>query len=522
MRKLFKKSLACCLALALCFTLFAGAITVNAELTTNPSYSTEDVTVAPGESTTIKFTIADFAEIQGVILKVYVPSVVASIDKVTVDGIDLVEWSDETGEGNYQVDNENKFVKFMTLANFEGVDTVDALTFDINVTVDAEAEAGEYGYTAPVIQATDGDDLVTINGQFGKFTVVEKEPEVHEHSWSDWNVVTEATSSANGSKTRSCTCGVSETKVIPRILKFNTYNLTLEDLIAVNFKANGDHFTSVGYTDPYMKVIVNGEETIVTEYTIETDSRARRVFSFSITPQMLKDNIEAYLCATYEGEEYVSAVVSLDVAGYCYKQLPKEDAVVKPAMKTLLVDLLEYATSLQVYNNYNTANLANADLTEDQKAMGTEPSYEKTSYTDIQDAKYIEIANPAVTWKSVSLFLADIVEVRLKATLPKDISNIRLVVEGGFGPYEVPSSEFELQSDGSYIIKFTKAMAHQMDDSFYYTIYDGDTAISNTVLTSAESYVAKNIAKTGDTYEKLRPVLARMMNYGRSADAARK
>lgn len=177
MRKLFKKSLACCLALALCFTLFAGAISANA-LTTNPTYSTEDVTVAPGESTTIKFTIKDFAEIQGVILKVYVPSVVASIDKVTVEGIELVEWSDEKGEGNYQVDNENKFIKFMTLANFEGVDNVAALTFDIDVTVDAEAEADEYGYTAPVIQATDGDVLVTINGEFGKFTVVEKEPEV--------------------------------------------------------------------------------------------------------------------------------------------------------------------------------------------------------------------------------------------------------------------------------------------------------------------------------------------------------
>jgi len=84
MRKLFKKSIACCLVLALSLCLFAGAISANA-LTTNPSYSTEAVTVAPGESTTIKFTVSDFSEIQGVILKVYVPAVVASINSVTAD-----------------------------------------------------------------------------------------------------------------------------------------------------------------------------------------------------------------------------------------------------------------------------------------------------------------------------------------------------------------------------------------------------------------------------------------------------
>ena len=84
MRKLFKKSLACCLALALCFTLFAGALSANAESTT-PAYSTEAVSVVQGESTTIKFTISAFASIQGVILKFYVPSVVASIDAVSVD-----------------------------------------------------------------------------------------------------------------------------------------------------------------------------------------------------------------------------------------------------------------------------------------------------------------------------------------------------------------------------------------------------------------------------------------------------
>jgi len=172
MRKLFKKSIACCLVLALSLCLFAGAISANA-LTTNPSYSTEAVTVAPGESTTIKFTVSDFSEIQGVILKVYVPAVVASINSVTADNFTMVEWDDEAGAGNYQIgsDATGKFVKFMELANFTGVDTVAGFTFDINVTVAADAAEGPATFPAPVIQATDGESLVTINGEFNEFTV---------------------------------------------------------------------------------------------------------------------------------------------------------------------------------------------------------------------------------------------------------------------------------------------------------------------------------------------------------------
>ena len=40
-------------------------------------------------------------------------------------------------------------------------------------------------------------------------------------------------------------------------------------------------------------------------------------------------------------------------------------------MRTLLVDLLNYGASAQTFFGYNTANLVNKDLTEEQKGWAT-------------------------------------------------------------------------------------------------------------------------------------------------------
>ena len=529
MRKLFKKSLACCLALALCFTLFAGAISANA-LTTNPAYSTEDVTVAPGESTTIKFTIKDFAEIEGVILKVYVPSVVASIDKVTVEGIELVEWNDETGEGNYQVDKENKFIKFMTLANFEGVGTVATLTFDIDVTVDAEAEADEYGYTAPVIQATDGDALVPINGQFGKFTVVENEPEVPVCEHVNKKLVY-STVKVNDTYTcitkEVCTdCNDYESLIREEAsLKYN-HSLSLQADLTIKFK----HYKATGwnsYSNLFMEFekedydvngnIVGYVPATISEY--EVDGSGALVLSYKgVAAKEMGNIIHAKTYGTDKnGKVVLLAAEEYAVKKYAYNQFTKTAV---QDLWPLLVDLLNYGAAAQEYTEYNTDNLVNADLTDDLKKLAGEAR----TYNSIK--AFENVNDPNTDLFSRSLVLKSAVEVNFKVTKAKltpyitnnDYSNVRIEVDyidtnnvTQHATYSVAEENLELNGT-TFVAHFRESSAANMSKKLVARLYNGDTYLGNTTY-SIESYAANN----ANTTSNLGKLVTAMMIYGDSS-----
>lgn len=343
--------------------------------------------------------------------------------------------------------------------------------------------------------------------------------EVGGHEWGDWIIDTPATDSANGAKHRKCSCGETETKVIPRSLKMNTVSLSLANSIAANFKANGDHFTSIGYTDPYMMIIKDGVETIVTDFTIETDSKARRVFSFGITPQMLNDEFEYYLCAYYEGELYTSATKTYKIADYCYSQLRKSSTSAE--FKTLYVDLLNYGTALQKV--VGKTNYANADLTEAEKALGSTLKYAKADYIDYQNTAYETIDAPTAKFNSVNVSLDKTVELKLTFTLPSsDLSNITIKASNGLTDWVLTpeDTEFIVAGENKYTIYFGKLAAHQLDDCITFTICDNDVAISNTLSYSVESYVNRNIEKSSTT-ALMKDVFATMMAYGYAAQNAK-
>ncbi len=343
----------------------------------------------------------------------------------------------------------------------------------------------------------------------------------HEYTW---EVTTEATDAANGEKSGTCDCGHTTTKIVPRKLKMNTVTLTLANSIAANFKANGEHFTTYGYTDPYMKIVRGDkvEEIPLTE--IETDGNARRVFTFGITPQLLNDEFEYYLCAYYDGELYTSDVKTYKIANYCYSQARKSTTTA--AFKTLYVDLLNYATAAQIQKNHNTDNLANADLSDTEKAWGTTPLYNKTDYTSVTNKNHAVIDNPTAEFKTVTLRLDQTVEVKLSAVFPSnDIAKYKVIATNGSTVWEITSDSFiATTTDKRYDFYFSGLAAHQMDDTVEYTVYEitdnGDVAISNTLAYSVESYVYSNIEKE-TVAATMKDVYAYLMAYGRAANNAR-
>lgn len=293
---------------------------------------------------------------------------------------------------------------------------------------------------------------------------------------------------------------------VPNNLDFYDVSVTLESSLKVNFKTKKALFDITGYEDPYAVFEINGEQTTVTSYTVDGKNC---VFSFcDIAPDMIKDGIKASLHASFGGQEYASAEITISIADYCYTLLGMTtDADAE--LRTLLVDLLNYGTATQAYTGYNTADPANAALTSEQRSWGTQGD---PVLNRVTDAHYADIASPSVTWKSAGLNLNDSITMRFTFTVD-DITGVSVKVKDGNGAVLGEINDLAV-SNGGFTAYFKGLNAADMKKSVYVTAYRGDTAISSTLLYSIESYA---YAKQNDADANLAALVKAMMNYGISA-----
>lgn len=232
-------------------------------------------------------------------------------------------------------------------------------------------------------------------------------------------------------------------------LKFSGASLTLYNDISVNYRVSKALLEENGYTNPYVKFVLNGKETVVRTYREEGD---KLVFDFdNLAPNQMNDTIYATLYATKEGEICASEVTEYSVADYCYNMLEKyasNDAYTE--FCTLLVDLLNYGATAQQYTNYNMDALVNASLTEEQKALGTSEMRELSS---VFNKEYETISNPTVAWKGASLKLEDSVTIRFTIET-EDISNMVATIHCGDQQWSIAHSEFVEAGNNRYYVCF--------------------------------------------------------------------
>lgn len=293
-------------------------------------------------------------------------------------------------------------------------------------------------------------------------------------------------------------------------LNFTSASLTLQDDLVLNYKVDEALFTEAGYTNPYVVFSLNGEDIRVAEYRIEN---AKYIFDFeNIVPHQMNDTIYATLYATYNGVEYASGTCEYSVATYCYNMLEKYNTDDYAKLRTLLVDLLNYGAASQVYMNYNIEELVTSSLTEEQKAWGT--STDRTLET-VQELEYKTIDNPTVQWKSGGLNLQKSVGMRFKISA-ENIENLTVKVANDSGKEMIITSEQFEATEGGYYVFFEGMNAGQMSDIVYLTVYNGETAVSNTIRYSIESYA---YAQQNSTDVNLVELVKAMMKYGDSAKA---
>ena len=332
-------------------------------------------------------------------------------------------------------------------------------------------------------------------------------PLTHTHHYTAQ--LTPPTAVKEGFTTFTCACGDSYiADYVPASgigeLKFSGASLVLMDNLTVRFFADAQLFIEDAYTTPYAVFRTGTKTQTVTDYEIVN---GKYIFSCTnLAPSQAGDIITAELYATLNGEEKCFQI-DYSVAQYCYDILEETD---NPTLRTLLVDLLNYGSAAQVYSWYKDKTLCNANLTETQKAWGTAADPVLSSHLN---SRYEIAESPKATWEAAALVLDHAVTMRFRFSAE---STENLVVKIRCGEQEWIISSFEAvpDKDNQYYAYFNNLAARQMRDIVYATIYEGDTAVSNTLTYSIETY-----AYSMQEIDRLGDLVKAMMRYGDAAAA---
>ena len=278
-------------------------------------------------------------------------------------------------------------------------------------------------------------------------------------------------------------------------------NVTLQESISLFF-AIGDVSE---YTDVYMEFSVNGVVTKVTESLVKGGMTC--YMYPGISAKQGGDIVTATLCGTYEGVEYRSSAFVYSVADYCYSRLAKST---DNNFKKVCVDLLNYCSAAQVYFNYNTDNLANARLTEEQKALGS------SSYQTLTDNSFkSEYTDYGI--KAFNLLYEDVIKVMIAVDAP---ATEGLVAKVSFDGITYTLNEYYEQVIAGqvyYIFDFTKIAPTQFRNTFAVTFEVNGVVVGGTGTYSVESYLSRMIPKT--TNEAYKALLEATAMYGDSCAA---
>ena len=304
------------------------------------------------------------------------------------------------------------------------------------------------------------------------------------------------------------------------VLKFKGAQMLFQENL--KFKYSIEKSVLDEYTDPYVVFEMNNVKKTITSYTVENINGVDCcLFSFNdIAPDYMNYTITSTIYGTYNGDLISSVPHNYSAATYCYNRLSKST---NAKFKTLLVDLLNYASALQMYNNNMTDNLVNSSLTSEQVAFGTIVGTVPT-VENYMDKNHVVIADPTATFTGARVLVASSIGMEFRFSSKKTLEELTVKVERNgvtttFSGSNINALTTTPDASGnySYSIKYRGLNATQMRDMIDVTIYSGGTAISNTLRYSVESYVKSRLDNSTD---QIMIALAKaLMHYGDSAEA---
>ena len=306
-----------------------------------------------------------------------------------------------------------------------------------------------------------------------------------------------------------------DVETIDETLKFNAHTIALYNDLSIIYKINAIQLE--GCTDPYIVCTINNKAYRIDCVRTSNDGNDRYWFELNnILPQQAATTVYTVLFATRGGETVKSVIDEYSIRKYCYNILNSETfaADIYTELRTLLVDLVNYAATAQEYINYRVEDLCNAFLTEEQSNMATQETPELTDRLATTD-----IESPTVQFTGLTLRLDEAVSIRYSFTADS-IDGLVPVFTNSYGKSSTGSfientSTQTVEND--YYIYFGDYNFSHLDNPVTLTIYnaEGEPA-SSTVTFSVNSYLCGHV---NDSNIKLANICIALAKLGTSANA---
>ena len=286
------------------------------------------------------------------------------------------------------------------------------------------------------------------------------------------------------------------------------------------------------FTDPYLNVVffkyadqtgTYTRQTInVKDYTYDSSSGTYRFVFSGISAAEMGNTVKARLCAYLGNQVYASEYSDYSVKTYAEDVLAAKMSSTKNADRklcTLMVDMLNYGTSAQVYFGRHTNFLANRSLTSEQKAVASDLVLSARTHLDKGN-----LANAQAVLRKIAMSFDNSVDPVVYASFtsgPSDSVYAELSytdMEGATQSMRVGSKDFEYDSAaGLYRMEFEGISPLYFRTPFKIVFKDGSKAISAVTTYSVETYVHDILG--GDYEAQTKDLAMNLLTYGDSACA---
>lgn len=365
-----------------------------------------------------------------------------------------------------------------------------------------------------------------------KTETLPKKEDAHVHTWGEWKYngdasYTSSTVYKDGTATRTCTdpnCHETETKTIAGTGLLRARTATADFGGEIKLSVGTRTAQVQQFADVYCKFTREDGKEFIIPSEKSLVSGQNTFFDFGVTPQGLNSDIKITFYGVTEdgittwGQEYTYNMAT----GYVLKQLRKPQST--ETWKKLLVELMYYGYANQLYANWDTENPLTNLLTDEEKALHETDALTLTKY---QNPSYVVCENPVTSWRSMNAEFGSATKLifRTRAYTPTDDLKAVVTVDGEPNEYVYYYNDKEdkecFVSDGAggIYFSFPDLSAKRVRSKMYVTLYQGDTAITNTFLYSAETYCLSQANKDPNASQNLTKVTNQLMHYGNAARA---
>ncbi|MBQ2420749.1 MAG: hypothetical protein II284_05040, partial [Clostridia bacterium] len=218
-----------------------------------------------------------------------------------------------------------------------------------------------------------------------------------------------------------------------------------------------------------------------------------------------------------EGNVYYGPTISYSLRQYAENQIRKATAAEE--FKTMMVDFLNYGAAAQTHFGYNTSDLANSGLTEDELALASpERDYVDSKSATVDSTKAVNITNFNLVFvdKITILAATDMDAATYEANKDNWVAQVSYTNFDGIDVTEeiALNDESLFNLNGTrYVLNFAGLKSREMDKVVTIKICDKEgNVVSNTVTYSVESYayskgtgettlakLVRNLIKFGDS-----------------------